>query len=61
MSKIAINQLEFYYSDYYNPIFHNVNLVLDTDWRLGLIGRNGRGKSTFLNLLTGNLSLFTEI
>ena len=55
MSKITINNLNFYYSDYYNPIFENVNLVLDTDWRLGLIGRNGRGKSTFLKLLTGKL------
>lgn len=55
MSKIAINNLNFYYSDYYKPIFENVNLVLDTDWKLGLIGRNGRGKSTFLNLLLGKL------
>ena len=55
MSKISIHQLNFYYSDYYNPVFNNINLVLDTDWRLGLIGRNGRGKSTFLNLLTGKL------
>lgn len=55
MSKITINNLSFYYSDYYNPIFDNVNLVLDTDWSLGLIGRNGRGKSTFLKLLTGKL------
>ncbi len=55
MSKISIHQLNFYYSDYYNPVFNNINLVLDTDWRLGLIGRNGRGKSTFLNLLTRKL------
>lgn len=55
MSKITITNLNFYYSDYYNPIFENVNLVLDTDWKLGLIGRNGRGKSTFLNLLLGKL------
>ncbi len=55
MSKITIHQLEFYYSDYYHPIFRNVNLVLDTDWRLGLIGRNGRGKSTFFHLLAGKL------
>lgn len=55
MSKITINKLCFYYCDYYNPIFDNVNIVLDTDWSLGLIGRNGRGKSTFLKLLTGKL------
>ncbi len=56
MSKIAINNMTFYYADYFHPVFENVSLVLDTDWRLGLIGRNGRGKSTFLKLLTGELS-----
>jgi lincosamide and streptogramin A transport system ATP-binding/permease protein len=53
--KVAINNMSFHYSDYYNLIFENVNMVLDTDWRLGLIGRNGRGKSTFFNLLMGKL------
>lgn len=33
------------------PIFQNVDLNIDTKWRLGLIGRNGRGKTTLLNLL----------
>ena len=26
----------------------NVSLQLDTNWRLGLVGRNGRGKTTLL-------------
>ena len=56
MSKIAIIDLSFYYGDYFHPVFENVNLVLDTDWKLGLIGRNGRGKSTFLKLLMGELA-----
>lgn len=43
----------FFYQDYYHPIFQKVNLSLNTDWKLGLIGRNGRGKTTFLNLLHG--------
>ena len=34
-------------------IFKNVNLTLDTDWKLGLIGRNGSGKTTLLKLLLG--------
>ena len=29
--------------------------MLDTDWRLGLTGRNGRGKTTLLHLLSGAL------
>lgn len=55
MSKILINEMSFYYEPYYNPIFERVNLILDTDWRLGLTGRNGRGKTTFLKLLEGKL------
>ena len=47
--------MSYHYTNYYNPIFNNVNLVLDTGWRLGLIGRNGRGKTTFLKLLLGEL------
>lgn len=56
MSKITINEMNYHYTNYYNPIFDCVNLVLDTDWRLGLIGRNGRGKTTFLKLLEGGLT-----
>lgn len=47
MSKILVNEMSFYYEPYYNPVFERVNLILDTDWRLGLTGRNGRGKTTF--------------
>lgn len=31
-----------------------VSFQIDTNWKIGLIGRNGRGKTTFLNLLLGN-------
>lgn len=53
MSAIKINNLSFAYGD--NKIFDNVTLTLDTSWKLGLIGRNGRGKTTFLNILCGRL------
>lgn len=53
MSQICVNQLTFYYDGSYDPIFENVSFQIDTDWKLGLIGRNGRGKTTFLNLLLG--------
>ena len=33
----------------------NVNFQMDTDWKLGFTGRNGRGKTTFLKLLTGQM------
>lgn len=55
MSKIVVNDLSYHYIEHFNPVFEHVNLVLDTEWKLGLIGRNGRGKSTFLNLLNGTL------
>ena len=51
MSLISINNLTFGYDGSYNNIFENVSFNLDTDWKLGLIGRNGKGKTTFLNLL----------
>lgn len=53
MSQIHIANLNFTYDGSYDAIFHNVSLRLDTDWKLGLIGRNGRGKTTFLHLLEG--------
>lgn len=51
MSMIEISNLTFAYDGSYDYIFENVSLRLDTDWRLGLVGRNGRGKTTLLNLL----------
>lgn len=53
MSIIEVNRLSFAYEGSYDKIFDDVSFVLDTDWKLGFIGRNGRGKTTFLNLLKG--------
>ena len=53
MSQITVQNLTFRYDGSYDNIFENVSFVLDTDWRLGFTGRNGRGKTTFLNLLQG--------
>lgn len=55
MSQITISNMSYQYSSYYNPIFEKVNLVLDTNWKSGLIGRNGRGRTTLLKLLMGVL------
>lgn len=51
MALINISGLCFSYADV--PIFTNVFLQLDTNWKLGLVGRNGRGKTTFLKLVCG--------
>lgn len=53
MSIICVNNLTFSYDGSYNNIFENVSFSIDTDWKLGLIGRNGKGKTTFLKLLQG--------
>lgn len=53
---IQFNDVDFYYDEYFNPIFEHVNLNLDIHWKLGLIGRNGRGKTTMLNLIHQKLS-----
>ena len=53
MSQIVVNDLTFSYDTSYDNIFEHVSFQLDTDWRLGFIGRNGRGKTTFLKLLLG--------
>ena len=48
---IKVENLTFSYPSSYDPIFENVSFQIDTDWKLGFVGRNGRGKTTFLNLL----------
>lgn len=53
MSQIFISHLSFSYSNFFDPIFDDVSLTLDSSWRLGLIGRNGKGKTTLLQLLLG--------
>ncbi len=50
---IQISHLTFAYDGSYDVIFQDVSFQLDTDWKLGFIGRNGRGKTTFLKLLLG--------
>jgi len=53
MSLISVNNLSFSYDSAFDMIFENVSFQIDTDWKLGFIGRNGRGKTTFLKLLMG--------
>ena len=53
MSMIKIENLTFSYPTSYDNIFENVSFQVDTDWKLGFVGRNGRGKTTLLNLLLG--------
>lgn len=53
MSLINVTNLTFAYEGSYDTVFENISFQIDTDWKLGFTGRNGRGKTTFLNLLLG--------
>ena len=53
MSMLKVENLTFAYDGSFDNIFENVSFQIDTDWKLGFVGRNGRGKTTFLKLLLG--------
>lgn len=66
MSLIQVSDLSFTYEGSYEPVFEHASFQIDTDWKLGFVGRNGRGKTTFLNLLrkqfeyTGSITASVE-
>lgn len=53
MAQIHVNNLTFAYEGSFDTVFENVSFSIDTNWKLGFIGRNGKGKTTFLQLLLG--------
>ena len=53
MAQIKVTDLSFAYPGSYDNIFEHMSFQIDSDWKLGFIGRNGRGKTTFLRLLMG--------
>lgn len=61
MSTIEIKNLTFGFDNQITNLFEKTNLVLQTEWKLGLIGRNGRGKTTLLNLLQDKYAYSGEI
>ena len=56
MSQITIQNLHFTYDGDHTPVFEGLDLQLDTNWKLGLVGRNGRGKTTLLRDLIFRVS-----
>lgn len=53
MAQIVVSHLTFTYPGSFTPLFEDVSFTLSSSWRLGFVGRNGRGKTTFLRLLLG--------
>ena len=51
MTQINVSNLTFCYEGSFDNIFENVSFSIDTNWKLGFIGRNGKGKSTFFKIL----------
>jgi len=52
---IQARGLTFAYEGSYDTIFEEADFTFDTSWRCGFVGRNGRGKTTLLRLLTEEL------
>nr|WP_079525946.1 ABC-F type ribosomal protection protein [Solibacillus isronensis] len=52
---IEMKNVSFSYDLLEEPLFKNINMTIDNTWKLGLIGRNGRGKTTLLHLLQNKL------
>ena len=55
MALISFQNISFHYDSPYQEIFDSVSFTLDASWKTGVVGRNGRGKTTLLKLLTGGL------
>lgn len=53
MAQIRVTNLSFTYEGSFDAVLEDVNFNIDTDWKLGMIGRNGKGKTTLLNLFLG--------
>lgn len=61
MSLITVQNLTFAYEGTYQNIFENANFRMDSCMRVGLTARNGRGKTTLLKILAGELEYSGEI
>ena len=53
MAMIQVDHLTFSYPGSGENVFEDCSFQIDTRWRLGFVGRNGRGKTTLLRLLQG--------
>lgn len=50
---VKLNDLTFNYPNYYRPSLENLNIEIPAGSRMGVTGKNGSGKSTFVQILAG--------
>ncbi len=55
MPTIALEGISFHYENPYNTIFDGLSIGIDTRWKTAIVGRNGKGKTTLLNLIRRQL------
>jgi ATP-binding cassette subfamily C protein len=53
--KIIFNKINFIYPNSKNKILNNINIEIKKGDKIGIIGKTGVGKSTFVNLISGLL------
>ena len=56
MPNLNCRGLSFAYDSSETSLFDDLDLTIDTRWRAALVGANGRGKTTLLKLLAGELT-----
>ncbi len=61
MAMIKAQNLKFQYERSGTVVFDGLSFQADTNWKLGLCGRNGRGKTTLLRILAGELAATGQI
>ena len=42
MAEIQVTNLTFEYEGSFEPVFEEISFSVDTNWKLGFIGRNGK-------------------
>lgn len=52
MAQIQVTSLTFSYDGSADDVLKDVNFNIDTDWKLGLIGRNGNQTFLWEDLIT---------
>ncbi|MGE0623692.1 MAG: ATP-binding cassette domain-containing protein [Pseudomonadales bacterium] len=56
MPNLICRDVSFAYPGGEHAVFTHLDLIIDTAWRTALVGGNGRGKTTLLKLLAGQLA-----